>query len=70
RIHTVLILKELRTYVQNTHNGTIIRLLRTVPGVGFISAIILFTEIMAGSRGAFFLGSFLLAPKERNNKNK
>jgi len=46
RIHTVLILKELRTYVQNTHNGTIIRLLRTVPGVGFISAIILFTEIM------------------------
>ena len=46
RMHMVFILKELREYVRNDRSGIIIRLLRTVPGVGFKSAVILYTKIM------------------------
>lgn len=46
RMHTVSILRKLRMYVRSNHGGIIIRLLRTIPGVGFKSAVIIFTEIM------------------------
>lgn len=46
RMHTFSILKELRKLMRTSHSGTIIRLLMSVPGVGFKSAVILYTEIM------------------------
>ncbi len=46
RVHTVEILRKLRKYVRSSQKGTIIRLLRTIPGIGFRSAVIFFAEIM------------------------
>ena len=54
RMHMLFILRELKSYVRDDHSGMIIRLLRTVPGIGFKSAVILYTEIMDMKRFSNF----------------
>ena len=54
RMHTLVILKELRKHVRTTHGGTIIKLLISVSGIGFKSAVILYTEIMDMKRFSNF----------------
>jgi transposase len=54
RMHTLFILKELKKHLRTSHGGTIIRLLISVPGVGFKSAVIFYTEIMDMKRFSNF----------------
>ncbi len=46
RQRLVIVLRKLRTYVRNHSTGDGIRLLMTIPGIGFRSALVLFTEFM------------------------